>query len=63
MGSSLRWGRRAGGVDACGGSAGAMPEGQALWYGAVLEQCLKPMWDQEGLHLVGRNPHGTQARL
>ena len=39
VGSSLWWSRRAGGAAACGDLCGAVPEGWALWYRAVLELC------------------------
>jgi len=35
------WGRRAGELPLMGSSAGAVPEGLALCYGAMLEHCLK----------------------
>ena len=43
MGRSPQWVRKAGGATAGGDLCGAVPEGSALWYGAMLEQCLKPM--------------------
>jgi len=52
MGRSPQWVRKAGGATAGGDLCGAVPEGSALWYGAMwgsawrAEACGKPMQGQ-----------------
>jgi len=59
-------GRRAGGAAACWATAGGVPVGWALWYGAMFRQCWETssLWEAhmgsagEGQHPVG----GTSCR-